>query len=247
MSPAGKDVSAAVVPHPAVTAPATNSKHVHLPVKGAQSHSHPIPSHPPTTSAAAEPVSTVKQFSRWDRSDLFSLAHEVRLQVERSGTLDILKDKVLCNLFYEPSTRRTASFDITMKHCGGDVIQVNVNSSLFLKGETLADMIRTVACYADAIVVRHPDVGSPQFAAKSSPVSAVDAGDGIGEHPTRALLDVYAIRSELGTANGRTIMILGDLKNGRTVHRLVMLLCHYSMRLNFAHRRPWLCQLAPSR
>ncbi|KAI6104900.1 Aspartate/ornithine carbamoyltransferase, partial [Pisolithus thermaeus] len=138
------------------------------------------------------------------------------LQVECSGTLDIFKGKILSNLFYEPSTRRAASFDITMKHCGGDVIQVTyVDSSLFLKGATLAHMIRTVACYADRIIVRHPDVGIPQFGAKLSAVSVVDGGDGIGEHPTRALLDVYVIRSKLGTANGCTITILGDLKNGR--------------------------------
>ncbi|KAI6001789.1 hypothetical protein EDD15DRAFT_2541398 [Pisolithus albus] len=255
-SPTGKDVSAAVIPHPAVTAPVTKPEQVHPPVKGAEGHPHPIPSHPPTIPAAAGPVSTgpslpatlshgphpafhqrhilsVKQFSQRDMYDLFSLAHEMRLQVERSGTLDILKGKVLCNLFYEPSTRTSASFDAAMKRCGGDVIQVNVDSSSVLKGETLADTIRTVACYADAIVVRHPDVGSAQLAAKFSPVPVVNAGDGIGEHPTQALLDVYTIRSELGTVNGRTITILGDLKNGRTVHSLVTLLCHYSVRLNF--------------
>ncbi|KAI6108735.1 hypothetical protein EDD16DRAFT_67380 [Pisolithus croceorrhizus] len=254
--PIGKDVSAAVIPHPAVTAPVTKPEHVHPLAKSAEGPSHPIPSHAPTTSAAAGSVSfgpslpatlshgphpafhrrhilSVKQFSQRDMYDLFSLAHEMRLQVERSGTLDILKGKVLCNLFYEPSTRTSASFDAAMKRCGGDVIQVNVDSSSVLKGETLADTIRTVACYADAIVVRHPDVGSAQLAAKFSPVPVVNAGDGIGEHPTQALLDVYTIRSELGTVNGRTITILGDLKNGRTVHSLVTLLCHYSVRLNF--------------
>ncbi|KAI6127125.1 hypothetical protein F5141DRAFT_1085700 [Pisolithus sp. B1] len=212
-SPIGKDVSAAVIPHPAVTAPVTKPEHVHPLVKSAEGLFHPIPSHAPTISAAAGPVSigpSLPATLQRDMYDLFSLAHEMRLQVERSGTLDILKGKVLC-----------------------DVIQVNVDSSSVLKGETLADTIRTVACYADAIVVRHPDVGSAQLAAKFSP------GDGIGEHPytselqNSALLDVYTIRSELGTVNGRTITILGDLKNGRTVHSLVTLLCHYSVRLNF--------------
>ncbi|KAG8914414.1 hypothetical protein FRC01_004090 [Tulasnella sp. 417] len=120
-----------------------------------------------------------------------------------------------------------------MKRCGGEVLQINPDRSSVQKGETLADTIRTVGCYADAIVLRHPAVGSVQSAAKYSPVPVINAGDGIGEHPTQALLDVYTIRSELGTVNGKTITLLGDLKNGRTVHSLVVLLSFYSVRLNF--------------
>ncbi|KAH8109140.1 carbamoyl-phosphate synth [Phellopilus nigrolimitatus] len=176
---------------------------------------------------------SVKQFTHSDMHDLFSLAHEMRLQVERNGTLDILKGKILCTLFYEPSTRTSASFDAAMKRCGGEVVQINAEVSSVLKGESLADTVRTLSCYADAIVIRHPEVGSSQTAAKFSPVPIINAGDGIGEHPTQALLDVYTIRSELGTVNGRTITLLGDLKNGRTVHSLVTLLCLYSVRLNF--------------
>lgn len=178
-------------------------------------------------------ILTVKQFSHQDIHDLFNLAHEMRLQVERNGILDILRGKVLCTLFYEPSTRTTASFDAAMKRCGGEVVQVNADSSSVQKGETLEDTVRTLGCYADAIVVRHPEAGSSHKAAKFSPVPIINAGDGIGEHPTQALLDVYTIRSELGTVNGRTITMLGDLKNGRTVHSLVTLLCLYSVRLNF--------------
>lgn len=178
-------------------------------------------------------ILSVKQFTQRDMYDLFSLAHEMQLQVERNGTLDILKGKVLCTLFYEPSTRTSTSFDAAMKRCGGEVIQVNVDTSSVKKGETLADTVRTVGSYADAIVVRHPDIGSAQLAAKYSPVPVLNAGDGIGEHPSQALLDIYTIRSELGTVNGKTITIIGDLKNGRTVHSLVTLLCHYSVRLNF--------------
>ena len=178
-------------------------------------------------------ILSVKQLTHQDIHDLFSLAHEMRLQVERNGTLDILKGKVLCTLFYEPSTRTSASFDAAMKRCGGEVVQVNADRASVQKGETLEDTIRTLSCYADAIVMRHPEVGSAQTAAKYSPVPIINAGDGIGEHPTQALLDVYTIRSELGTVNGRTITLLGDLKNGRTVHSLVTLLCLYSVRLNF--------------
>ncbi|KAG1893378.1 uncharacterized protein F5891DRAFT_1166430 [Suillus fuscotomentosus] len=167
-------------------------------------------------------ILSVKQFTQRDMYDLFSLAHEMQLQVERNGTLDILKGKVLCTLFYEPSTRTSTSFDAAMKRCGGEVIQVNVDTSS-------ADTVRTVGSYADAIVIRHPDIGSAQLAAKYSPVPVLNAGDGIGEHPSQALLDIYTIRSELGTVNGKTITIIGDLKNGRTVHSLVTLLCHYSV------------------
>lgn len=131
-------------------------------------------------------ILSVKQFTHRDMHDLFSLAHEMRLQVERNGTLEILKGKVLCTLFYEPSTRTSSSFDAAMKRCGGSVIQVNSDSSSVSKGESLPDTIRTLGCYADAIVMRHPDVGSSQLAAKFSPVPILNAGDGIGEHPTQA-------------------------------------------------------------
>jgi carbamoyl-phosphate synthase/aspartate carbamoyltransferase len=136
-------------------------------------------------------------------------------------------------LFYEPSTRTSASFEAAMKRCGGEVVCVGADRSSVQKGESLADTIRTLGCYADGIVLRHPAVGSAQTAAKFSPVPIINAGDGIGEHPTQALLDVYTIRSELGTVNGRTITLLGDLKHGRTVHSLVALLSFYSVRLNF--------------
>ncbi|KAG8766514.1 hypothetical protein FRC12_006820, partial [Ceratobasidium sp. 428] len=178
-------------------------------------------------------ILSVRQFTHDDLHYLFNLAHEMRLQVERSGILDLLRGRVLCTLFYEPSTRTSASFEAAMKRLGGDVVAVTADQSSVAKGESLADTIRTLGCYGDAVVLRHPAVGSAQTAAKVSPVPILNAGDGIGEHPTQALLDIYTIRSELGTVNGRTITLLGDLKNGRTVHSLVNLLCFYSVQLNF--------------
>ena len=136
-------------------------------------------------------ILSVKQFTQRDLYDLFSLANEMRLQVERSGTLDILKGKVLCTIFYEPSTRTSSSFDAAMKRCGGQVVQITADSSSVTKGETLQDTIRTLACYGDAIVIRHPDVGSAQLAAKFSPVPIVNAGDGTGEHPTQVSTSIY--------------------------------------------------------
>jgi carbamoyl-phosphate synthase/aspartate carbamoyltransferase len=251
--PSGKDVSAAIISHavdalPApglsvsqLSAPSTTTRQMQadasVGVGGAilgpallhQTLTHFV-SHP---AFHRRHILSVKQFTQRDIYDLFSLAHEMRLQVERSGALDILRGKVLCTLFYEPSTRTSASFEAAMKRCGGDVVSVTAERSSVQKGETLQDTIRTLGCYGDAIVLRHPDVGSSQLAAKYSPVPVLNAGDGTGEHPTQALLDVYTIRSELGTVNGRVITLLGDLKNGRTVHSLVTLLCLYSVRLNF--------------
>ncbi|KAL1663870.1 hypothetical protein GGG16DRAFT_65280 [Schizophyllum commune] len=249
--PLGKDISSASVSHgpatlPAVTGTAPTPKDLELtapalppqpsgavlhgPVGPADTYLSHLHAHP---SFYRRHILSVKQFTRKDLYDLFSLAQEMRLQVERNGTLDVLKGRVLCTLFYEPSTRTSSSFDAAMKRCGGEVVQITADTSSVTKGESLPDTVRTLGCYADAIVMRHPDVGSAQLAAKFSPVPIINAGDGIGEHPTQALLDVFTIRSELGTVNGRTITMLGDLKNGRTVHSLVTLLCLYSVRLNF--------------
>ncbi|KAF7290659.1 Bifunctional pyrimidine biosynthesis protein [Mycena indigotica] len=242
--PFGRDISSATIHHAVAAAPAKEPEapagHV---MSLAVSHltTQPTPAPHPFHALVPHPafhrrhILSVKQFTHRDMYDLFSLAHEMRLQVERNGTLDILKGRVLCTLFYEPSTRTSSSFDAAMKRCGGEVVQVTADTSSVVKGESLADTVRTLGCYGDAIVMRHPEMGSAALAAKFSPVPIINAGDGIGEHPTQAsaLLDVYTIRSELGTVNGRTITLLGDLKNGRTVHSLVTLLALYSVRLNF--------------
>jgi carbamoyl-phosphate synthase/aspartate carbamoyltransferase len=138
---------------------------------------------------------------------LFSIASEMRTQVERSGSVDTLKGKVLCTLFYEPSTRTSTSFEAAMKRCGGQVTAVDADRSSVNKGESLADTIRTLGCYSDAIVIRHPSIGSSKTAAKFSPVPIINAGDGIGEHPTQSLLDVFCIREELGSCNGITVTL----------------------------------------
>jgi carbamoyl-phosphate synthase/aspartate carbamoyltransferase len=152
-------------------------------------------------------ILSVKQFSRDDLHALFNLASEMRTQVERTGSVDTLRGRVLCTLFYEPSTRTSTSFEAAMKRCGGEVVQVTASTSSVVKGESLADTIRTVGCYSDAVVLRHPAVGSSKSAAKSSPVPIINAGDGIGEHPTQSLLDVFCIREELGSVNGITVTL----------------------------------------
>ncbi|KAG0287354.1 hypothetical protein BGZ98_004673, partial [Dissophora globulifera] len=174
-----------------------------------------------------------KQFDRNELHTLFSLAHEMRTQVERHGSIDLLHGKVMCSMFYEPSTRTSSSFAAAMSRLGGTVVSADGSSSSVVKGETLADTVRTLACYGDLIVLRHPEAGSAATAAKFSKVPVINAGDGTGEHPTQAFLDVYTIREELGTVNGLTITLVGDLKNGRTVHSLVKLLAYYQVTLNF--------------
>jgi carbamoyl-phosphate synthase/aspartate carbamoyltransferase len=152
-------------------------------------------------------ILSVKQFNREDLHALFNLASEMRTQVERFGGVDTLRGRVLCNLFFEPSTRTSSSFETAMKRCGGEVVSIAAERSSVTKGESLPDTIRTLGCYADAIVIRHPEVGSAKTAAKFSPVPIINAGDGIGEHPTQSLLDVYTIREELGSVNGITVTL----------------------------------------
>lgn len=173
-------------------------------------------------------ILSVKQFTRADLEYIFSVAHEMRVMVERIGTFDLLKGKILANLFYEPSTRTFASFMAAMQRLGGAVIPISeVRYSSVAKGESLPDTVRTLAAYADVIVIRHPEVGSAALAAQYAGKPVINAGDGIGEHPTQALLDVFTIKEELGRLDKLTVTMLGDLKYGRTVHSLARLLTRF--------------------
>ncbi len=137
-----------------------------------------------------------------------------------------LKGRILATVFYEPSTRTRFSFEAAMLKLGGQVITTESagHFSSAIKGETLEDTIRIVAGYADAIVLRHPEIGAAARAAAVSSVPVINAGDGAGEHPTQALLDLYTIRQELGRLDDFTIAMAGDLRYGRTVHSLIRLL-----------------------
>jgi len=179
-------------------------------------------------------ILSVKQFSRSDLEYIFGVAHEMRVMVERVGTFDLLKGKILANLFYEPSTRTSSSFTSAMERLGGSVIPINeVRYSSVSKGESLPDTVRTLECYADVIVLRHPEVGASAIAAQYARKPIINAGDGIGEHPTQALLDLFTIVEELGQVDGLTVTMLGDLKYGRTVHSLARLLSQFDIRLNY--------------
>jgi aspartate carbamoyltransferase len=179
-------------------------------------------------------IISVKQFSRSDLEYVFDVAHEMRVMVERVGTFDLLKGKILANLFYEPSTRTSSSFAAAMERLGGSVISINeVRYSSVAKGESLPDTIRTLECYADVIVIRHPELGSAAIAAETARKPVINAGDGVGEHPTQALLDAFTIHEELAQMDDLTVTMLGDLKYGRTVHSLSRLLSLYNAKLNY--------------
>lgn len=142
--------------------------------------------------------------------------------------LDICKGKLLATLFYEPSTRTRFSFEAAMLRLGGQVVGFSEpNSSSVSKGESIGDTIRTVGCYADIAVMRHPKEGAPRLASKYSNIPVVNAGDGGHQHPTQTLTDLLTIRSLKPSISNNTIGICGDLKFGRTVHSLVKALSQY--------------------
>jgi aspartate carbamoyltransferase catalytic subunit len=179
-------------------------------------------------------IVSVAQFCRQDLDNIFGVAEAMRTMVAHIGTFDLLKGKILANLFYEPSTRTSSSFVAAMERLGGSVIQINeVTYSSVAKGESLPDTIRTLESYADVIVLRHPETGSAAIAAQYARKPVINAGDGVGEHPTQALLDLFTIREELGTIDGLTVTMLGDLKYGRTVHSLARLLSLYDVKINY--------------
>ncbi len=179
-------------------------------------------------------IISVRQFSRDDLTYIFGVAHEMREMVLRIGAFDLLKGKILANLFYEPSTRTASSFVAAMERLGGSVIAINeVRYSSVTKGESLPDTVRTLEAYADVIVLRHPQEGAAALAAQYARKPIINAGDGTGEHPTQALLDLFTIREELGRVDGLTVTMLGDLKYGRTVHSLARLLSLYQVKINY--------------
>lgn len=153
---------------------------------------------------------------------------------------DSLAGKLLATVFYEPSTRTRFSFEAAMLKLGGEVVSTEgaEQFSSTVKGESLEDTIRIIAGYADVLVLRHPEVGAAKRAAAVCPVPLINAGDGSGEHPTQALLDLYTIQKEQGTLKGFTIALVGDLLYGRTIHSLIHLLslCN-NIRINLCSPR----------
>ncbi len=171
-------------------------------------------------------IISMRDFSRDEIDIILNMAKDFE-PIARGKKSDLLNGKLLATLFYEPSTRTRMSFETAMKRLGGDVIDLgSIESSSVAKGESLADTIRVIGNYADAIVLRHPREGAARMAAEYSKVPIINAGDGAGHHPTQTLLDLYTIMKESGFS-GLKIAIVGDLKYGRTVHSLAYALSLY--------------------
>lgn len=166
-----------------------------------------------------------QQFNRKSISEIFTQADTLEHTRDQS-----LTGKILASLFYEPSTRTRFSFESAMLRLGGSVITTE-NAKEFSsvsKGETLEDSIRIVNTYVDVIVLRHDEEGASKRASLVSTVPVINAGDGTGQHPTQALLDLYTIQRELGKLDGIHIAFVGDLKHGRTIRSLSYLLGNYT-------------------
>lgn len=173
-------------------------------------------------------VLEAQQFNREVMSDIFATTREMEDVVSRYGS-SILNRRIMATLFYEPSTRTRLSFEAAMQRLGGAVITTESarEFSSAAKGESLEDTIRIVEGYADVIVLRHYESGSARRAADVATVPIINAGDGPGQHPTQALLDVYTIQKEIGRLDGIKVALVGDLANGRTARSLVYLLAKY--------------------
>ena len=173
-------------------------------------------------------VLEAQQFSRDVMNEIFDVTRGMEHVVSRYGS-NILNRRIMATLFYEPSTRTRLSFEAAMYRLGGEVITTESarEFSSAAKGETLEDTIRIVEGYADVIVLRHYESGSARRAADAASVPIINAGDGPGQHPTQALLDVYTIQKEIGRLDGIHVALVGDLANGRTARSLAYLLTKY--------------------
>ena len=174
-------------------------------------------------------VIKAQQFDTDKLDELYRTALEMEQLVTKYGGSDTLKGKVMATVFYEPSTRTRLSFESAMVRLGGRVISTEnaCDFSSNAKGETLEDTIRVISGYADVIVLRHFESGAAARASDISPVPVINAGDGPGQHPTQALLDMYTIWREFGRFEELSIAMVGDLANGRTVRSLCYLIAKY--------------------
>ena len=165
-------------------------------------------------------------FSVEEIDQLLSLASDIEHHLSQYA--HVCDGKILATLFYEPSTRTRLSFESAMLHLGGSVLGFSSsNSSSAAKGESVADTIRTVSCYADIAAMRHPKEGSALVASMASGIPVINAGDGGHQHPTQTLTDLLTIRSLTGRLDNMTIGLCGDLKFGRTVHSLIEAMVRY--------------------
>ncbi|MDR1878974.1 MAG: aspartate carbamoyltransferase [Bacteroidales bacterium] len=159
---------------------------------------------------------------------------DLAMTFEKQPVQDIAKGKIIATLFFEPSTRTRLSFESAANRLGAKVIGfTDAASSSTSKGESLSDTIKTVCCYADLIVMRHPLEGAARLASEVASVPIINAGDGANQHPTQCMLDLYSIRQTQYTLDNLNVAFVGDLKYGRTVHSLVEAMCHFNTTFHF--------------
>lgn len=184
-------------------------------------------------------IVTVDNIDKEMLRTLFRTASEMkrRVQLQDPTLKTILNNKIISSIFYEPSTRTSSSFNVAVKKLGGELLEIKADQSSVKKGESIEDFMRTVECYTDLVILRSK-TQNDIFKAKSvMKKPLINAGNGDGEHPTQALLDIYTIREERGTVNGLTITFYGDLLYSRTVHSLVKLLSLYNVRINYVSHK----------
>ena len=165
---------------------------------------------------------------------MLELVVETATMIKQTKPLNLLKGKIIGNCFFEPSTRTRLSFEVAIKRLGGEVIGFDdaTNSSL-QKGETLADSVRIISSYTDALIIRYPKEGATRLAAEFSSVPIINGGDGANQHPTQTLLDLFSIYECQGRLDNLTIACVGDLKYGRTTHSLVQALTYFNANFIF--------------
>lgn len=181
-----------------------------------------------------ENIISIKDFSKKDINLILKLAEKLEPIARSKQQSDSLTGKILGLMFYEPSTRTRLSFETAMKRLNGGVIGfAETGASSVTKGENLADTARTIAEYADALVIRHDLEGAARYISDMVDVPVINAGDGAGQHPTQTLLDLYTMKRILGKIKGLQVALIGDLKYGRTVHSLSYALAMYGVKMSF--------------
>ncbi len=189
-------------------------------------------------------IISVESLRREEVEHIFEKTREMEVLVKEKGGDGRLKGKVIAALFFEPSTRTFSSFITAMQRLGGGIIPLNgMQNTSVEKGESFEHTIQVFSRYADCLVIRHPEPGKPQIASDYSPVPVINAGDGINEHPTQGLFDTYTIYQHFKSLNNLTITMVGDLKNGRTVHSLSQVIAKMGKNINFNFISPGVLQM----
>ena len=180
-------------------------------------------------------ILSAEQFSREELDHFLNVTFRVESHLQKEKSLPLLQGYILCSLFFEASTRTRLSFETAMLRLGGKIItSVGFQFSSLSKGESLYDTLKVVESYADVCTIRHSDEGVSQLAAKNLKIPVINAGDGAGEHPTQALLDLYTINKYQAIQDKKLVVaFVGDMKYGRTIHSLYKLLVHYNIEFIF--------------